>query len=168
MTLAGGVAVAAPVVGSASINITTTTGGPLASGNVVNATGITYQNPTGGDFVGFAGTAISNFNVTLTNFTPVSFTSAIGNFSGSVQSIIFNVGFANVTVEGNFDTQGALAGLDDNDMQLNLTFTTVGQGLSGSGAINSEFIPVRIPEPMTLALFGLGLAGLGVAARRRA
>jgi len=31
----------------------------------------------------------------------------------------------------------------------------------------AAFIRASIPEPMTLALFGLGLAGLGLARRRK-
>ena len=167
MTLAGGAAIAAPIVGFSAIDFGTVAG-VQGAGNVLSMTGNAYDTPQGGAFVGTAGVVVADFSVTQTNFTPLSFTSANGSFAGTVLSVGFSGQFTNIVAEGVFTPAGALAGDDPNDMQFNLTYTFISGSVSGGGVINSQFIPVRIPEPMTLALFGLGLAGLGVAARRKA
>ncbi len=41
-------------------------------------------------------------------------------------------------------------------------------GEVADGSVTISSTPVQVPEPVSLALFGLGLAGLGVAMRRRA
>jgi hypothetical protein len=167
MTLATSVAVAAPIVGSSAINFGTVSG-LQGAGNVLSMSGNVTAIPQTGDFAGTTGVAVSNFNVTQTAFTPISFTSAIGSFTGTVTSVSIGGPFTNIIAQGTFTPAGALAGFDANDMEFNLTYTFTSGSVSGGGVINSDFVPVRIPEPMTLALFGLGLAGLGVAARRKA
>lgn len=168
LTLVGGAATAAPIVGSSAINFGNVTG-IQGAGNVLSTSGNITATTQTGDFLtlGALGVAVSNFNVTQTAFTPLAFTSAIGDFSGTVVSVSIAGQFTNIVAQGTFDPQGVLAGFDDNAMQFNLTFTFTAGSVSGGGVINSDFVPVRIPEPMTLALFGLGLAGLGVTARRK-
>ncbi len=169
LTLASGAAIAAPIVGSSALDFGTVSG-TQGAGNILSMTGIEYSTPLSGAFVGTQGTAVSDFSVTQTILTPVAFTSAIGNFSGTVLSVDIGGPFTNITAEGTFTPLGALAlaGNEPNAMQFNLTFTFNPDSVSGGGVINSSFTPVRVPEPMSLALFGLGLAGLGVAMRRKA
>lgn len=167
LTMASGAANAAAIVGNSAIDIGGVTG-IQGAGQVLSTSGNTYDTPQGGAFVGTSGTPLSNFSVTQTVFTPLAFTSAIGNFVGTVQSVSISGQFTNIVAEGVFTPLGVLGSNDPNDMQFNLTFTFIAGSVSGGGVLNSEFVPVRIPEPMTLALFGLGLAGLGVAARRKA
>jgi hypothetical protein len=175
LTVSFSAATAAPIVGSISFEATTVTGGPLVAGAVINLSGVSYRLPGSNDFVALAGGAISDFSVTLTAGTAVAFTGLGGDFSGLVTSVIFSGGsaFANVTSTDGTYTPDPLfapfAGLTANpETTVRLTFTTIGVGLGGSGAMEAARITLDVvPEPLSLGLFGLGLAGLGVAMRRR-
>jgi PEP-CTERM motif len=63
-----------------------------------------------------------------------------------------------------FDT--VIASLDTGDLRIGLHV----QGFAGGGSdsfVNDGRPPTSVPEPGTLALFGLGLVGLGLIRRRR-
>lgn len=70
-----------------------------------------------------------------------------------------------------------LVGIHDLGFRLTSLATTIGTGTTGPGAVTHQIrvdnirtdeVTVSIPEPDALALFGLGLAGLGFARRRKA
>lgn len=73
----------------------------------------------------------------------------------------------------------ALTGFHDVGFRLTALQTVVGTGATGSGAVTHQIridnlridppdVPVSIPEPGALIIFGIGLAGLGYVRRKRA
>lgn len=60
------------------------------------------------------------------------------------------------------------AGMVSVDNAGTLIINWADQYFASSGIIVLDLVPGAIPEPMSIALFGVGLAGLGAVRRRRA
>jgi hypothetical protein len=168
--------------------------GSLAS--IVNAltvfdiSGPTIASGGTGDFAGVAGlTATSDIDITAPGGTiyalPViegGFAFTLANVSNIVSSAlscngalcndakaftisgtVTGIGFDATNFEGNFTANGTCtrAGQSDN-------CEGGSQSASWSSSVVALGTPVTVPVPATLALFGLGLLGLGVSRKKKA
>ena len=76
-------------------------------------------------------------------------------------------GYAYAPYTGPYRPEQALSAFNDQDIGGDWTLTVTDMEEFDSGTINSWSLAAQVPEPASLALFGLGMMGLAGSRRRR-
>jgi hypothetical protein len=172
--LAIGTVQAAPLSGSFSFFFTRVVSdtSSLVSGSEINFTAARTDSGAG-DFL----TLPFNLSLTITpkpftvaNASPINFTlPGWGSFLGTASGYVPGTDESSFRVLGIFTPDAMMfpsASATPSDVTISFTQTGgPGRPISATGTFDTE--PSPIPTPMALALFGVGLAGLGLVARRR-
>lgn len=180
----GAPASAAVLVGAAEFRLDGLPDGIAIEGDILQA-GVTLRATTA-DFLGGSGAfdfSDSLFQdrpfpaLVLSENSDFTFDTGFGVFSGRIEEVVPTTGatgFLAVTLSGDFVFDPVRFPTAENGV-AELVFSLTQAGGAGN-AVGVTFNlatppdgtdPRDVPAPMSLALFGVGLAGIGLAARRR-
>jgi subtilisin-like proprotein convertase family protein len=82
-------------------------------------------------------------------------------------AVSINAGFAYAPYTGSFRPEQALAAFNGQEIFGDWTLSVADMEAGDSGVINNWNLAAEVPEPASLALFGLGMMGLCGVRRRR-
>ncbi len=166
---------AAPITATASVALVGVTAIPpltvIDFGTTFNFSSSIWSGGTG-DLSGVVpGSALTTASVTATLGQPASLISAWGAFNGVITNVqsVGDVNNRTVSFYALGDFAPTFGGFTDGPMSMTFSATQTGgpnAAISASYTIASP--PATVPLPSTLALVGLAIAGLGLAASRRA
>jgi hypothetical protein len=170
LPLAGvsGVAVSDPVTYDFTV---TAVDGPL-SGDVANG-GFTFNSsiaPAGGGFVTQSGllTALSFTWDGITYSSSTANTGAVGfNASGTLTSVLFGDFCDGGSCSSGAGTETWFVSGSDAGSGFAYSTPSSSGDFNGTVTFSPELAPRSVPEPGTLSLLGVGLAGVGLMRRRK-
>lgn len=147
----------------------TQNGADLATSTLVSAADTIVVGPGIGDYAPVA--LFSSFGphtLDLSSLPALAATFSLsnatyGSFAASSASIIQQTAaFLDLLIIGTFTPVGALAGFDATPTSLRVSVNQSGRSQAEAVTLNS------VPEPVAMALLGIGLTGIAVLRRRRA
>jgi len=157
---------------------------PIAAADVIaldngivstaNPTSFSYNRVSGGVFGGYACsvTACNSFAPDDIGWALPSAVNAIGgdffgvNSSGGVTIDIDSLGYSGAAIFDSLGGSNGFYGLISDTQFSNIAFRCAGN--CGDAYSIDNFSSASVPEPTSLLLLGIGLAGLGFARKRRA